>query len=107
MPLAPSDPDDLDVRRRRAAYRAAHRGTKEMDILMSRFAEASLPAMGEAELARFEQFLALPDPDLQRWILEPGPGPDTDMATATAAAGHEMGDLVLALRRFHGLAAKP
>ena len=101
MPLAPANPTDLDARRRRAAYRAAHRGTKEMDILMSRFAEASLPGMGDAELARFEQFLALPDPDLQRWILKP----DQALST-TAGAGHEMADLVLALRRFHGLAAK-
>ena len=27
-------PDDLEMRRRRAAYRASHRGTKEMDIIL-------------------------------------------------------------------------
>ena len=91
------DREDLDVRRRRAAYRATHRGTKEMDILMSRFADANLPAMGDAELTRFERLLALPDPELQKWILEPQPG--------AAMAGHELADLVLAVRSFHGLPA--
>lgn len=89
MPIAP---EDLDLRRRRAAYRAAHRGTKEMDVLMGRYAEAMLPGMSEAELDRFEAFLALPDPELQRWILD-----------ATAVPGPGAADLVAALRRFHGL----
>ncbi len=91
------DSADLDVRRRRAAYRAAHRGTKEMDILMTRFAEAKLAAMGDVELTRFERLLALPDPELQKWILEPQP--------AAALTGHELADLVFAVRRFHGLPA--
>lgn len=86
---------DLDLRRRRAAYRAAHRGTKEMDILLSRYAEAHLPAMGDAELSRFEQFLALPDPELQRWILDPAP--------SAALSTHALADLVFAVRGFHGL----
>ena len=37
--------DDAETRRRRAAYRACHRGTKEMDWILGRFAEAALPAM--------------------------------------------------------------
>ena len=36
-------PDDLEMRRRRAAYRASHRGTKEMDIILGRYAEAGCP----------------------------------------------------------------
>ena len=55
--------DDIEVRRRRAAYRAGHRGTKEMDWLLGRYAEAVLPALPVAELAAFEELLALPDPD--------------------------------------------
>jgi antitoxin CptB len=86
---------DLETRRRRALYRAAHRGTKEMDWLMSRYAEAMLPAMLEAELSQFETLLALPDPELQRWILSPSPGQANELG--------DLGDLVSALRRFHGL----
>ena len=42
--------DDLDIRRRRAAYRAAHRGTKEMDIMLGRYADATLPTLADPDL---------------------------------------------------------
>jgi len=84
--------DDLDLRRRRAAYRAHHRGTKEMDWLMGKFADARLAAMDGAALARFEELIALPDPELQKWILE---GLDIK--------GSDLADLVGELRRFHGI----
>lgn len=68
--------DDLDIRRRRAAYRAAHRGTKEMDWLLSRFATARLENMNDAELTEFEALLAAPDPELQVWIMDTSTVPD-------------------------------
>lgn len=83
---------ELDVRRRRAAYRAAHRGTKEMDVLLTRFAEARLEAMSDAELTEFEDLLAAPDPELQVWILDVRTIPE-----ARYAAQIEQ------LRRFHDL----
>ncbi len=81
---------DLDTRRRRAAYRAAHRGTKEMDFMIGRYAEAVLPTLADPDLGRFEQFLSLSDPDLQKWLLKP------DMI-----AGLEFEDLILKVRAFH------
>lgn len=86
------DGDQLDVRRRRAAYRAAHRGTKEMDHLVGRYADAYLPTMAEAELTRFEQLLAMPDPELQGWLMAPA-----------MPEGNEFENLIADIRRFHGL----
>jgi len=83
---------DIAIRRRRAAYRAAHRGTKEMDWLMGRFATAHLDTMGEVELARFERLLELSDRELQRWILDGADGIDA-----------ELGSLIERMRLFHGL----
>lgn len=83
---------DVDMRRRRVLYRAAHRGTREMDHLVGRFAEAQVPAMSEAVLTAFESFVTLPDPLLQGWFY----GPDTPAETAYA-------DLIGAMRRFHRL----
>jgi antitoxin CptB len=80
------------MRRRRAAWRAAHRGTKEMDVLLGRYADASLQDMAEPALSHFEQFLALPDPDLQKWLLEGAAISQTDFA-----------GLVAEVRKFHGL----
>lgn len=84
--------DPLELRRRRAVWRASHRGTKEMDLLLGRFAEARVPAMAEPDLAGFERLLVLPDPDLQNWILNGAP-----------LGGSEVAPLVAHIRAFHGL----
>jgi len=86
--------ETLDIRRRKAAYRAAHRGTKEMDIMLGRYAEKVLPELEDPRLAEFEQFLALPDPELQGWLLKPASAP---------AAGTEFKSLIADIRRFHGI----
>ncbi len=86
------DNDPLDIRRRRARFRATHRGTKEMDWLLGRYAEAKLPAMDAASLDAFEQFLSISDPDLNAWILNP----DT-------IGDRAFGPLIFAVREFHGL----
>ena len=54
----------LDTRRKRLLFRCWHRGTREMDFLIGRFADAHLPAMSDAELDDFERLIDLPDPDL-------------------------------------------
>jgi antitoxin CptB len=59
---------DLDVRRRRILFRAWHRGTREMDLIMGRFADAEIAALGDAELADFELLIEVPDPDLFAWL---------------------------------------
>ncbi len=92
---------DLDVRRRRAAYRATHRGTKEMDWLLGRFAEAQAGGFDHAKLEAFERFLELPDPDLQDWIMQ---GPDR----AITGRGHsglseEFETFITQIRAFHRL----
>jgi antitoxin CptB len=60
--------DGLEVRRKRALYRAHHRGTKELDWVLGRYAEKHVPGMEEAQLAVFEQLLSLPDPDIDQWF---------------------------------------
>ena len=87
---------DLDVRRRRAGYRAAHRGTKEMDWLLGRFAEARLRAMNEVELALFEQLIGEADPTLQQWIMDHAAVPDDRYAA-----------LIQDVRTFHELTPQP
>ena len=59
---------DLDVRRRRVLFRAWHRGTREMDVLMGRFADAQIGTMSEVDLAEFERLIEASDRDLFRWL---------------------------------------
>jgi antitoxin CptB len=86
-------PDPVDVRRRRALYRATHRGTKEMDWLLGRYADAILPQLGDRELAEFERLLTVPDSDLHGWLIDPR------TLTESAFAAE-----IDAIRRFHKLA---
>lgn len=84
--------DTIEIRRRRALYRAQHRGTKEMDWLLGRYADAHLAAMVDPDLTTFEQLLALPDPELQAWLLD-----------GASYARSELAPLVDRIRAHHGL----
>jgi antitoxin CptB len=86
--------DEREIRRRRAAYRASHRGTKEMDFILGRFAGSKLSAMSSGELDAFERLLAMPDPVLAEWFSH-----GADPGEPAIAA------LIAAMRSFHGLAA--
>jgi antitoxin CptB len=60
--------EDLDPRRRRLLYRCWHRGTREMDLIMGRFADTALATMSTNELDEFERLSDLLDGDLYAWI---------------------------------------
>ena len=73
-----NDPDPAgaaDTRRRRIAFRAAHRGTHENDLLLGRFAARNLGGMSPSDLDAFEAILDLPDVDLFDWISGRAPVP--------------------------------
>jgi antitoxin CptB len=88
--MSPAAMTASEMKIKRAVYRANHRGTKELDILLGRFAEAELPRMSEAELDAFEELLALPDPQIDAWIK--GAKPPAVVAR-----------LVSRIRQHHGL----
>src|SRR5438876_5163928 len=56
--------DGLDDRRKRLLFRCWHRGTREMDLILGRFADAEIADLSEQELAQFEYLMDVPDPDL-------------------------------------------
>jgi antitoxin CptB len=85
--------DDMEIRRRRAAYRASHRGTKEMDFILGRYAEVHLGGMTAGELDDFERLIGQPDPVLTDWF-----------SLASAADDAALAALIAALRKYHGLA---
>jgi antitoxin CptB len=54
----------LDDRRKRLLFRCWHRGTREMDLILGRFADAEIANLVEDELAQLERLIEVPDPDL-------------------------------------------
>ena len=65
----------LDERRKRLLFRCWHRGTREMDLIIGRFADAHLVDLTDAELTELEALIELPDPDLYVALTGAGPTP--------------------------------
>lgn len=88
---SPQENQDIETRRRRALYRAEHRGTKEMDLVLGPYAKARLAEMPEAALKLFEALLLEPDPELQEMFL------------GVRQPSDKFVGLVREIRAFHGL----
>jgi antitoxin CptB len=54
----------LDDRRKRLLFRCWHRGTREMDLILGRFADAEIADLSDDELGELERLIEVPDPDL-------------------------------------------
>ena len=60
--------EGLDPRRRRLLFRCWHRGIREMDLVLGRFADAHLASLTELELGEVERWLEVPDQQIFAWI---------------------------------------
>ncbi len=76
---------NLEIRRRRALWRAGHRGMKELDLMLGGYAKAQLAGMSEPELAEFEALMDLPEPVLYGWLVAGEAPPDTAPLALIAA----------------------
>ena len=66
----------LDDRRKRLLFRCWHRGTRELDLILGRFADAAIAELGEDELGQLERLLEVPDPDFYAAVTGDRPLPD-------------------------------
>ena len=60
--------ETVETRRKRLHFRSWHRGTRELDLLLGRFADRCLDALTLEQLDRYEAIIESPDPDIYRWI---------------------------------------
>ena len=58
----------LHPRRKRALWRAWHRGTRGMDLIMGRFADREIGTVTEAELDGFEALLERQESEVYAWV---------------------------------------
>jgi antitoxin CptB len=93
--LSEANDNAIERRRRQLRYRSWHRGTREVDLLLGRFADAHLHALSAEQLERYAAFLGSPDPDIYGWIARDLPGPP------------EHREILALLRRFNLSAARP
>ena len=64
-----------DIRRKRLAFRSWHRGTRESDLILGRFADAHLAGFDHRQLDLYEALLECADADLFDWITGRAPPP--------------------------------
>ncbi len=57
------------------AFRAWHRGTREMDLIFGRFADSEMAGLSDSDLDVFEALMEWPDTDLYRWVTGDTPPP--------------------------------
>ncbi len=65
---AVSPGEGLDVHRRRTHFRAWHRGMREMDLILGRFADAEISALSPSELDAFDALMEEQDRDIFSWL---------------------------------------
>ncbi len=63
-------------RLKRLYMRSARRGTKEMDLILTDFAEARLATLSADELDRYDALLSENDHDLYQWVIGQTAPPD-------------------------------
>lgn len=83
------------VRRKRLRFRCWHRGSREIDLLLGRFADRHLDALNPSELDQFEALLSESDPDIWDWVVRGVPAPsamDTPVIKRLRALARGLGD---------------
>ena len=78
---ASTQPETIEVWRKRLTFRAWHRGTREMDLLIGSFADRHVGGFGPDELSQFEEILTNNDPDVYDWITGQKPVPANLMSS--------------------------
>ena len=61
-------PETYDNRIKRLKMRSMRRGIKEMDIILSAYADNSLAQMSEADITLYDALLNENDQDLYSWV---------------------------------------
>lgn len=61
-------PESVETRLKRLRHQSWRRGTREMDLILGRFADAELAALGPGDLDAYESLMRENDWDLYYWI---------------------------------------
>jgi len=61
--------NDLEAYKKKITYKAAHRGSKEMDILLGNFINKYIELFNENELNIFDSILDCDDDDIYQWMI--------------------------------------
>ena len=61
--------NDLETYKKKIIFKASHRGSKEMDILLGNFIKKYIELFNENELGLFNDILECDDDDIYQWTI--------------------------------------
>lgn len=70
-----ADTDALFLRRKRLRFRSWHRGIREMDLILGRYADAYLDGLPPDQLDIYELILEIPDQSIYDMLVRGAPHP--------------------------------
>lgn len=83
--------ESIEIRRKRVLYRANHRGTQEMDIIIGGFVTDLVEGFDHEMLDRIEALMDHEETDLQAWLMGQRNIPDdVDHALIDAIRTHQL-----------------
>ena len=59
-----------EIIKKKILFRSAHRGTKEMDLLLGNFAKSHINDLNEKELHDLDKILQIEDEVIQKWYFK-------------------------------------
>ncbi len=80
--------ETAENRRKRLSMRSHRRGTKEMDIILGRYADDRLAGLAGAALDTYESLLEENDQDLYLWVTGQAAAPEGFAALVAEIADH-------------------
>ena len=93
MPQTQPQVETIENWRKRLTFRAWHRGTREMDLLIGSFAEKHINGFDKDDLAIFEEILINNDPDVYDWIIgRQLPPPELKSRVLDLLLGHKFAE---------------
>lgn len=95
MPDMNSEHTADEVIRKKLVYRANHRGTKEMDLLVGGFVNKHIGEMSSDDLVELAVILEVPDADIDAWATGKAELPneyDTKLMAAILSFSYKSGD---------------
>jgi antitoxin CptB len=65
----------LEARRKKLRFRSWHRGMREMDFVLGRFADSTIDGLTGDELDQYERLLDIPDTEFLQFVTGESPVP--------------------------------
>jgi antitoxin CptB len=70
--------NNISIKRKQLIFRSWHRGTREVDLLLGKFADQHMPGFDGGQLMLYDRFLNNSDPDIFNWISKQEPVPSAE-----------------------------